>query len=748
MDKTLNSMENKLFDLYSFDIFDTLVTRKVASAEGIFAIVQEKIKENPLFDENFKNNFGRIRTDAEFFAREDSFAANNHKEIKFERIYDKIKERYKLSDEQADVLKSLELETEKENLIPIKKNINKLLSLLEENKQVVLISDMYFSEVQLKEILENVDPIFSKVKIYVSSENKCSKYDGKLYSVVSDCENASYKNWKHFGDNKISDFKNPNKLGIKAELFDFPSLKTYEKAVLDINRFNIDWQFAFGCSRNLRFNTKHENQDKYEFGSSFAGIFLYNYVNYVLEQTIEKGFRTLYFVARDGYIPKQIADIIIQKKGLEIKTKYLFGSRLAWRIPTENNYEIFINDILKEYPQKVSLSYLAYRLHISTEKLLEIFDFKNANKIIPCKKHEHIFEKLCEQNTKNFVISENQERKDLLIRYLKQEIDFSENEIVFVDATGSGKSQNILTEIMQEIKEVKTYGFYLATSGFDNSVQNAEKDLYLKEQKPHYHYAELLCKTNLPQTTGYKENGEEILPVFEETDTNVIDLWGYGDYFQGICDFTNNIAENKKFFNYPEMCYTYIDYMTTKCDSEVSKILGSMPVATIGRECKLKKAAPKLSIKLFLYMVLLNKKPEDLTEFPYLMMSGENILSNIIKKLRNGCTFLQYLKLLFVIKKHQEDKIVLWGASLFLEDFIKIFNIKSENVVGIVDKNPNRQGQSISKYKIFSPEEIEKLNPNCIVLTIKNRNEMIYYDVQKYLSEKHPNIVLLPNIFV
>ena len=46
-------------------------------------------------------------------------------------------------------------------------------------------------------------------------------------------------------------------------------------------------------------------------------------------------------IARDGYIPKLITDIVIQKRGLDIKTKYLYGSRLAWRIPTENNYETF-----------------------------------------------------------------------------------------------------------------------------------------------------------------------------------------------------------------------------------------------------------------------------------------------------------------------------------------------------------------------------------------------------------------------
>lgn len=34
----------KQIELYSFDIFDTLVTRRVGTPRGIFALMQEKIK--------------------------------------------------------------------------------------------------------------------------------------------------------------------------------------------------------------------------------------------------------------------------------------------------------------------------------------------------------------------------------------------------------------------------------------------------------------------------------------------------------------------------------------------------------------------------------------------------------------------------------------------------------------------------------------------------------------------------------
>ena len=96
---------------------------------------------------------------------------------------------------------------------------------------------------------------------------------------------------------------------------------------------------------------------------------------------------------------------------------------------------------------------------------------------------------------------------------------------------------------------------------------------------------------------------------------------------------------------------------------------------------------------------------------------------------------------------NNNEEIVFWGASLFLKDFIKKFHIKTDNVVGIIDKNPNEQGRFIGKYKVFSPDEIKNLKPKYVILTIKNNNFKIYQDIKKTLKKDFPEVKLLPNIF-
>ena len=103
--------KNNNIRLYSFDIFDTLLTRTTGVPSGIFALVQNTLK----YDKNYsdlplllKENFYTIRTGAEAFIRENR---RNYKinEITIKEIYDFIKDNNFLTEEQNERLLNLEL---------------------------------------------------------------------------------------------------------------------------------------------------------------------------------------------------------------------------------------------------------------------------------------------------------------------------------------------------------------------------------------------------------------------------------------------------------------------------------------------------------------------------------------------------------------------------------------------------------------------------------------------------------------
>ena len=81
-----------------------------------------------------------------------------------------------------------------------------------------------------------------------------------------------------------------------------------------------------------------------------------------------------------------------------------------------------------------------------------------------------------------------------------------------------------------------------------------------------------------------------------------------------------------------------------------------------------------------------------------------------------------------------DKKIVFWGASLFLEEFIKKYNILNTNVIGIIDKNPAKTGKFLGQYEIFTPEDLITLKPDEIIITIVNSARERAQEVREYIK--------------
>ena len=732
----------KTFELYSFDVFDTLITRRVGIPRGIFPLMQEEIKDKI----SLPKDFYTIRCESERLARE----IGECKEITFDDIYRKMQADYSLSDEIISYLKDLEIKTELENLVGIDENILKVKELLKKEERVVLISDMYHSSNTIRMFLSHISPVFEKIKIYVSSEYKTSKYEGKLFRIVQQQENINPQKWVHTGDNKISDIKKAKNIKIKTKYFEFPKLMKYEEELLALYPDNVDYQKLVGASRITRLN-KSKNKEKYDFGASFTAPIVYNYVNWILEESLKKGFKTLHFIARDGYIPKIVADMIIEKRGLDIKTKYIYGSRLAWRLPCEENFEPFIELMMKECFGKLSLSLLAYRLHVDIGEINQYLKIKNPKAIFSDEERIILKNKISRnKELKQVILNANKEKIELLNDYIKQEFDLDKN-IVFVDVNGSGKTQDILTLYLNQYCKSTVHTFYISTSFPAENIALSQKYTYCTKAKPHYHYFELLCRSLGGQTIGYRKANNKVIPVREIVSDDIILNWGFESYLQGIKDFTKEILYLKKSINDVNLCYLYHDYLTTKCDYNTAVILGDIPFLTIGDEKNIKKAAPELPLWKIILLLIKGRKIDELSEFPHITLMRGNIVSNFVKQsfLRTQqfpkC-FIE-LRLYFKLKSLKNKKLMFWGASLWLEDFIKRYKINNKNILGIIDKNPNRQGCYISSYQIYSPNELAIYNPDYLLMTIKNHNRSIYYDVDSFISKNYPNIKLLPNIF-
>ena len=738
------------FLLYSFDIFDTLITRKVATPKGIFSLMQQHLEENQDFSQDFRENFYDIRIDSERYAREYSKSQGGSNEISFDDIYNQMQKTYFLSDESVKFLKELEINTEIENFIGIEQNINQIKDLINNGKRVVLISDMYYSSETLHKLLATVNSIFDKITIYVSSEYKTSKSEGTLYKIIQKNEKVSFKKWKHVGDNFNSDVKMAKHFGITTCFFD-NSFMPYERELMSAYSSNPDIQFMVGASKLTRLNKQKQNQDKYDFGASYTAPILYNYVTDIVETAISKGFKTLYFIARDGYVPKVVADIIIQERNLPIKTKYIYGSRLAWRIPDEENYEYFIQMNLKEYRYKISLEFLAYRFGIPVENLLEYLPIKSKSAVLNNKQLAKIKNHLLYNHAlKTLILNSYNEQRELLINYLKQEIDFSERLIAFVEVNGSGKTQLFLSHYLNKILPCSTYTFYITASP-DNVKNIVQQHVFCTKPRTYNTALELTCRTIYGQTVGYKQEGEKTVPVLDEFNATALLEWGYNEYLQGIKDFSHNVLKYHQNLYNKELFYYYFDYICEKCDKNTAAILGDIPFLLVGKENKIKKAAQKLSFFDYISHYIFRKPYNEISQYPKLSFARGNFVMNCIKTLSekfvHSFDYINELKLLYLLKTLKNQRVALWGASIFLEKFVKRWNISYENIIAVIDKNPNRIGETVGLYPILLPNSIYSTRPDFIIMTIKNNHKRAYEDVGRMIRYHFSLTKMAPNFF-
>ncbi|MDE6139048.1 MAG: hypothetical protein K2F57_06220 [Candidatus Gastranaerophilales bacterium] len=439
-----------------------------------------------------------------------------------------------------------------------------------------------------------------------------------MYKYVQEIEKIDFKNWTHTGDNKFSDIKKAKELGIKTNYTPQKCLKRYEKGLL-LNNYNSESNFysktLIGAAKLTR--TLSDSNDKiYDFGCSFAGPVLYNYVQWIIEQAQSREIQTLYFIARDGYVPKLIADEIIKLKKLDIKTKYIYGSRIAWRIITNATLDICLKWVFDEFRGMFTLELLADRLNIDIKELKDyIGSNEYSNKTLKPDEIDKLKEILI--NNPEFIsklIEINSEKARITLDYFKQEFSDSNGLIGFVDLYGTGRTQDCLMELIKNIynKPIITFYFFKALKHEFQNTNSNKRICYLGSHKYAHWGIELLCRNLEGQTLGYKKESSRIVPILEKTNSQTLINWGYNSYINGILDFCRNAYAvetlNGISLNSYEIVKHYFGFFKFGLDKDTADIMGKIPFGLIGNESNLTEGAPKYNQKDFIKMLLYGNK--------------------------------------------------------------------------------------------------------------------------------------------
>ncbi len=454
----LNAFSDKI-KILSLDCFDTLIWRLTATPEDVFY----NLAQRPLFRK--RGITARERYKAEESARNKMYVQYGNSEVTLKQIYELSFT--SLNEKEINELCEEEISAEIETSYVFPSVIELIQNAHSHGLKIIVVSNTYFKEKQLRKLLSSVMPndVYKLIdNVFCSCEFKVSKAQG-LYQRIVETLAVPAESILHMGDHFLLDLEFPKLVGIQAlQLIQHNELiaeilRLQAVAALigipDIRRSRAlasPYKGIYGLT-----NIPTENPENIV-GYISLGQIIYPFARFILEEIEElkregKKVKVL-FVMRDSFLVASACDVLAEKKVGTL----LQCSRFTSFAPSFYNKDDIVN-YLSGNLNDWRIQDHCRQFHFTEEMINEILDaVKNAAN--PDKEFCDI---ILQKKYTDYIIEKSAEFRSRLVKYLKKETDIKSGDtVVFVDVGYQGTTQRLLTQILtDELKVKEVTGRYL-----------------------------------------------------------------------------------------------------------------------------------------------------------------------------------------------------------------------------------------------------------------------------------------------
>lgn len=544
--------------IYSFDVFDTLITRCYFEPADLFHAVGNDLIKRNLISIN-ATDWMEIRINAETEVRR----LSPLEEITLSEVYQYIGQKLNLNDEDTKVMEQVEIDKELSNLRAVLPHVKEIERLREEGHKVVFISDMYLPTATIQKALVANNIACDHDDLFVSSRYRETKHTGKLFLRVLKHFQIEPAQLIHTGDNIISDYQIPASLGINAVHFSHFGMPGREQLISNDNRLPFRFRSAIAGSIRLnRLNGCHANPHQkhiHSISSTVIAPVLFGFTLWTLLEAKKRKLTTLHFISRDGQILKQIADKINIALDLNIECKYFYGSRQAFHLPAASAKDWEHLDWLYDDTSFFSVNLIFGRVELnpaSMEAYLSKHGYPMATWDNNLNKQQRLHLRKILQSSEQFkdlVLKSAAFAREKLLCYLQQEGINKDAKMAFVDIGWNGRLQRSLSKVMEAggIKPADGLnGFYF---GLRQRLKACSEDKlfawYYDEENQLKRYNNVVILEKFVEAThgsvvGYQRDGDFIKPIFKEQKNKDALEWGLEVQQTSVLEFTDLLCSN------------------------------------------------------------------------------------------------------------------------------------------------------------------------------------------------------------
>lgn len=490
-------------DVVSFDLFDTLVTRRVLSYTDIFDLVDIKLRGMGIIIPDFS----RLRLYAE-----KELSKNTAPKLK--DIYRYVLKKSGGNFISAEELASMEFKLDLDTIVSRKDVCSVFGEVRSLKRDVVITTDSYYTLPQIETILETAG-IDKPSKIFVSDEYETSKTQN-LYGVL--CDEYVGKSIIHIGDDEIADASKAMDYGINTyriysplDLYDslgglgledgIRTLSDRVKAGMFISEiFNSPFWFEKEAEK-LSINSSAQ------IGYLFCAPMITDFVLWMNRKTKEENYKQILFCARDGYLPGRL----FRKVSPDSKSVYFLSSRTAAiRAGMEDDSDIEYVDSMKYFG--TSEEALKTRFGIVTDDIAKM------------------------ERSKAILIKSGIQRGNYK-KYIEK-LDLNDCGIGLFDFVAKGTTQMYLGKLFSQ--HIKGFYFlqlepeFMADKGLDIEPFYTDEEKNTSAIFENYYILETMLTSPYSQMEEFDENGD---PIFADETRSEKDLGVFERAQDGITEY-------------------------------------------------------------------------------------------------------------------------------------------------------------------------------------------------------------------
>lgn len=477
-------------ETYSFDVFDTCLTRRYACPSDVFLEIAQCWTDvlKPILGADFVEVFREARVEAERIA----LAKSITEETTLNAIWEELAGIFPAINAAEGA--SRELSAEADALVAVAETHALVTRARSAGKLIAFISDTYLplgfirKQLAIAGFLEDGDTCF------VSSEIGKTKRQKTLYTHVLQELAITPSVLHHHGDHPESDVAIPRKIGIQAHLIRSAELNRPERNLAKSLPPTSDaWAGRLvGEMRAFRANSCGTDLSAAvtSLTAGLIGPVLAAMAVWVLRKAERDGVQRLYFFSRDGFALHRVASEMVVHLGLSIQCRYLQVSRQALLLPSTSVISPEGMPWLRRHFEVPRIRLLAGKLDLPVELLVDelnaLVGIDGGDFVIQNEEQWAYFWSTLSQGRLASTLKEKiEERRQMLSSYLKQEGLFEKVSMGCVDLGWYQSCQAALFNVCQNIKtDFKINGYYLTLAHGRGQYLGVTKGMAMLHQSP------------------------------------------------------------------------------------------------------------------------------------------------------------------------------------------------------------------------------------------------------------------------